>query len=71
MLTIKANFVSSKSITSNGKILNLCCCINEELGSFNFFTPTALKLDYLKPVQLDFQISSMNSKLFLKFNGIK
>lgn len=70
-MQIKANFVSSKTFTSNNRSLNLCTCINEDFGSFNFFVPTLIKLDYLKPVTIDFDVICINNKLLLKFVGLK
>lgn len=70
-MQIKANFVSCKTFDYKGKALNLVTCINENLGTFNFFVPVPLKLDYLKTITIEFDVSVVNQRLVLRFVGVR
>lgn len=70
-MQIKANFVSSRVIESQGRKLNLNTCISEGLGSFSFFSNQSLNFDYLKPITLEFDLTVYQSRLMLRFIGAK
>lgn len=70
-MQLKANFVTSKIIESNGRKLNLITCLSEGLGSFSFFSNQPLNFDYLKPVTLEFDLTVYQSRLMLRFVGAK
>lgn len=70
-MIIKANYLNCNTFKKDGKELHLITCANQELGTFNFFSKNALKLEYLKEVQLEFSLKVYNSRLALQLVSIK